>query len=169
MKNIIIKTERFLLRPLVEDDVDDHYLSWINGSNKSSYIDYSSQNRSIEEIRAYIHQRKDDDSVLFLGIFVRESGKHIGNIKYEPIDFVSKIATMGILIGEKKWRGKGVATEVIKYSSIWLYNNYNLKKIVLGVNVRNKIAINAYKKVGFEISSNVGDKEHLSMFLNIEC
>jgi [ribosomal protein S5]-alanine N-acetyltransferase len=49
---------------------------------------------------------------------VRDSGNNIGNIKYEPIVIEEHQATMGILIGEKRRRGKGVATEVINTSRI---------------------------------------------------
>ena len=150
MKNISIETQRFLLKTLVEEDVNDDYLSWINSPNKSQYISYSSQDRSIEEIRTYVSQRIDDDSVLFLGIFVRENCKHIGNIKFEPIDFENKIAIMGILIGEENWRGKGVATEVIKSSSRWLNNQYDIREIALGVDINNKDAIRAYEKIDFK-------------------
>jgi hypothetical protein len=49
MKNVTIVTNRFLLRSITEDNVNEHYFGWINGSNKSQYIDYSSQDRSIEK------------------------------------------------------------------------------------------------------------------------
>ena len=44
--------------------------------------------------------------------------QHIGNIKYEPIDFQAATATMGILTGANDWRGKGVGPEVIKGSAL---------------------------------------------------
>jgi RimJ/RimL family protein N-acetyltransferase len=171
MKDVTIETDRFLLRSLMEDDVDDHYLGWVNGPNKSQYIDYSSQERSIEEIRTYVSQRIDDDFVLFLGIFVRESGNHIGNIKYEPIDFENKVATMGILIGEKSSRGIGVASEVIKESSMWLHNKYDIRQIVLGVDVNNIGAIKAYEKVSFKKMKTpyIDVSSSIPMVWNIKC
>ena len=56
---------------------------------------------------------------------------------------------MGILIGKKNWRGRGVAAEVIKASSMWLHNKYGIKQIILGINTGNIWAIKAYEKVGF--------------------
>ena len=81
---------------------------------------------------------------------MRDSGEHIGNIKYEPIDIEEHQATMGILIGEENWRGRGVATEVINKSAIWLQENLTINKILLGVDVGNIGAIRAYEKSGFK-------------------
>ena len=39
--------------------------------------------------------------------------KHVGNIKIFEIDFKKKIARLGILIGEKKYRNLGLGSEVI--------------------------------------------------------
>jgi len=149
MKNVFMESERFFLRTLIEDDVNARYLEWINGSDKSQYINYTNQNRTVNEISTFVTERVNSDTVLFLGIFVRESGEHIGNIKYEPIDFKKSYAIIGILIGEKKWRGRGVAAEVIIKSSTWLHEKYGVRKFILGVNTENVWAIRAYKKVGF--------------------
>jgi len=149
MKNVFMESERFFLRTLIEDDVNARYLEWINGSDKSQYINYTNQNRTVDEVSTFVTERVNSDTVLFLGIFVRESGEHIGNIKYEPIDFKKSYAIMGILIGKKNWRGRGVAAEVIKASSMWLHNKYGIKQIILGVNTGNIWAIKAYEKVGF--------------------
>ena len=149
MKNVFMESERFFLRTLIEDDVNARYLEWINGSDKSQYINYTNQNRTVDEVSTFVTERVNSDTVLFLGIFVRESGEHIGNIKYEPIDFKKSYAIMGILIGKKNWRGRGVADEVIKASSMWLHNKYGIKQIILGINTGNIWAIKAYEKVGF--------------------
>jgi len=149
MKNVFMESERFFLRTLIEDDVNARYLEWINGSDKSQYINYTNQNRTVDEVSTFVTERVNSDTVLFLGIFVRESGEHIGNIKYEPIDFKKSYAIMGILIGKKNWRGRGVAAEVIKASSMWLHNKYGIKQIILGINTGNIWAIKAYEKVGF--------------------
>jgi RimJ/RimL family protein N-acetyltransferase len=149
MKNVLMESERFFLRTLIEDDVNARYVEWINGSDKSQYINYTNQNRNVDEVSTFVTERVNSDTVLFLGIFVRESGEHIGNIKYEPIDFKKSYAIMGILIGEKNWRGRGVAAEVIIKSSTWLHEKYGIRQFILGVDTGNVWAIRAYKKVGF--------------------
>ena len=151
MKDILIETERFLLKSLTKEDVNRHYLNWINGPNKSQYINYGNKQRGINELCSYVDERLLNESVLFLGIFIRGCGTHIGNVKYEPIDFQKGFAVMGILIGEENWKGKGVANEVIKASSIWLNSTHGIQQIILGVDARNINAIKAYQKCGFNL------------------
>ena len=148
----MIKTERFLLKPLTIGDATQIYLSWLN-LDTSPYIESSKSHYSIETLKAYINERKNRQDVLFLGIFT-EKKLHIGNIKYEPIDKKRKSAVMGILIGDTNWRGKGVAAEVIEASVAYLSEKYGVKTILLGVDENNKSAVKAYQKVGFKV------KEH---------
>ena len=104
---------------------------------------------TIKELRSYVEKRIGREDILFLGIFVRGSGQHIGNIKYEPISFKFRYAIMGLLIGNSEFRARGVAVEVILESANWLKKNYGIREIILGVSRYHLHAIRAYKKVGF--------------------
>lgn len=172
MKSIVIPCDRFILKTLTRNDVGNRYLSWINGSNKSQYIEYSNKYRDESEIYSYIDSKNKKNNVLFLGIFSKNTNEHIGNIKYEPIDVDNKTAVMGVLIGEKDWRGLGVASEVIKSSSKWLNKKYSINQIALGVNVKNVSAIKAYEKIGFKNKKtpciDVTHEGHISMLWDIE-
>ena len=163
---MIINTERFQLKTLTVDDATEEYLSWFSSSKEvGEYIAYAKTNADINKLRQYVKEREDREDVLFLGIFT-DSGQHIGNIKYEPINLKDKSATMGILIGDKEWRGKGVATEVIKDSGKYLKVNYKIKYIDLGVNKDNIAAVSAYKKMKFKV---IKKTDHgFMMRLNIE-
>lgn len=85
------------------------------------------------------------------GIFFKENKKHIGNIKLEPIDFENNKATLGILIGDKEYWGKGIGTEAVKLLVNWSFDNLGLEEVNLGVISENKAAINVYTKAGFRI------------------
>ena len=104
----------------------------------------------MEELKSYVSERENKRNVLFLGIFTKKK-QHIGNIKYEPIDYKGKTAVMGILIGDSDWRGKGVAIEVIKASAHYLAERYGVTTIFLVVDKNNKAAVSAYQKIGFKI------------------
>jgi ribosomal-protein-alanine N-acetyltransferase len=144
--NYIISTTRFILKPLTLNDVTDRYASWLSDSTSGKFIlarFYGS------DLKKYVSERSNRDDVLFLGIFNKIDGLHIGNIKYEPIDSQQSYAVMGILIGDAAWRGKGVAREVILASATWLHKNKKIDQIVLGVSKSNNAAIQAYQKIGF--------------------
>lgn len=143
-----IKSKRFILTLLTEAHASNRYLSWFDDSKAKEFISYTSS--SLDELKKYIKTKNEDPAAILLGIFA--DGEHIGNIKYEPIDLVNKTATMGILLGEAKWRGKGVAAEVISTSADFLAKNLHIETIILGVDKGNIAAISAYNKLGFEIS-----------------
>jgi RimJ/RimL family protein N-acetyltransferase len=89
----------------------------------------------------------------YLGIFDKITGKHIGNGKFEPINFDEKYAVFGILIGDVNFRGKGVVVEFIHACFHEILIPMNITKLVLGVNKLNRNAIKAYSKAGFMPSS----------------
>jgi aryl-alcohol dehydrogenase-like predicted oxidoreductase/RimJ/RimL family protein N-acetyltransferase len=149
----MITTNRFFLRPLVAADVSERYVQWFSDDIARRYITSAGENQSIETLRSYVSERENCEDVQFLGIFTALHHEHIGNIKFEPICTKTHTATMGILIGDPAWRGKGVAPEVLDACSDWLYLNRGIKHILLGVHRNNSAAITAYEKSDFKLLS----------------
>jgi ribosomal-protein-alanine N-acetyltransferase len=145
-----IKTNRFILRTLTVSDVNDRYVSWLTSPTINTFIENSRSNADIDSIRNYVLERVGRRDVVFMGIFEKVSGQHIGNIKYEPVDQKTGDATVGILIGEQSWWGVGAAGEVLAHTALHLYADQNISNIKLGVHKLNKSAIKAYKKIGFQ-------------------
>lgn len=147
-----ICTKRFVLRELSEKDATQRYLAWLNNPEAASFLVTAGTTQQLSDLREYVAKRMGRQDVLFLGIFERFGARHIGNIKYEPVDSETGVATMGILIGEPEYRGKGVAVEVLRASAEWLNKYRGIKEIRLGVSKDNVSAIKSYEKVGFLIA-----------------
>lgn len=145
----MISTPRFLLRPLTVDDATERYSSWFEDETAMRYIEGAEVRHEVADLRAYIESRAGRDDLLFLGIFARSDGAHIGNIKYEPVSISGRYAVMGILIGEKDWRGKNVAQEVILASARYLRSRQGIETIYLGVQKNHVAARKSYEKAGF--------------------
>lgn len=144
-----LHTKRFFLKPIELSDVGNRYLNWLKSPQDNEFIYSAKTTITIQILKEYVKCRLARNDILFLGIFEKNSGLHIGNIKYEPINFSKNYAIMGILIGNKSWRGRGVAVEVLIATAKWLKENVGIKEILLGVNRENLSAISAYKKIGF--------------------
>ena len=67
------------------------------------------------------------------------------------IDFKSKVAELGIYIGEKKLIGRGLGYKAISLLIEYAFENLKLRKIFLKVNENNKEAIKLYKKMNFKV------------------
>jgi RimJ/RimL family protein N-acetyltransferase len=84
-----------------------------------------------------------------LAICDQESNKHIGNIKLDNFDWVSRTCELGVLIGEKDFWGKGIGSEVCKLTIKYAFEQLNIRKILLAVYAHNIGAIKVYEKLGF--------------------
>jgi len=141
------------MRKLKKSDASVRYISWLRDNETKKYISAAKEARTLEDLERYISSKSTKPDVLFLGIFEKNTGTHIGNIKYEPIDSRLGYAVMGILIGDKDFRGKGVAVEVIAGTAEWLRAKRGVRWVLLGVNKENIPAIRAYEKLGFSIAN----------------
>lgn len=140
-----------MLSPLTGEDATERYLSWLYNPDTKRFITAAADTKGFSDLREYVSVRIGRDDILFLGIFERATGVHIGNIKYEPVYSALGYVIMGILIGDPEYRGKGVTAEVLTSSAQWLKRHRNIKQILLGVSKDkdNAAAIRAYEKVGF--------------------
>lgn len=154
MENVSIETPRFILRSLTEEDATERYLGWMIDTVANRFIVSARDTLSVADLRAFIAARIHRTDVLFLGIFFRDDGSHIGNIKYEPIRPAEGYAVMGLLVGDPNWRGKGVAGEVLAASINWLQEKFCLEEILLGVDRNNEAALRAYRSFGFRTLEN---------------
>lgn len=144
-----IEGERIYLRPLIEEDATERYSHWLNDAEVNKFLE--TRQASKEDLQKYIRQKRESEMVLFLGIFWKENDEHIGNVKLEPVDFNEKKATLGILIGEKEYWGRGVATEVTDLLTTFAFDHLGLQEVNLGVIRENSAAIRVYEKCGFEV------------------
>jgi RimJ/RimL family protein N-acetyltransferase len=121
----------------------------LSDPSAKKWIAAAASDHGLADLQDYVLERVGREDVLFLGIFEKEHGSHIGNIKYEPVLPDDGSAVMGILIGEPFFRGKGVFAEVFVASAAWLKIERQIDRIYLGVDTTNQAAVRAYQKIGF--------------------
>lgn len=80
-----------------------------------------------------------------------KSNKYIGGCGIHSVDWLSRVATVGIMIGDKEYWGKGYGTDAMKVLIKFLFDDMNINKIRLSTFSFNERAIKSYKKCGFEI------------------
>ena len=135
------------VQPLNQTHATEKYASWLNDPQTNKYLE--TKKATVQSLKQYIRQKNNSRECILRGIFLE--GEHIGNIKLEPIDFKQQTAILGILLGEKQYRGMGIATQIIKHITK-LAANWNIKTITAGVYKDNKASLKAFKKAGYKIS-----------------
>jgi len=153
---MIIKFDNFLIRKLTIKDASIDYLKWFKDPEIKKYI-VNKNYSNLNELKKFLICHTKNKNEIFLGIFLK-NGNHVGNIKFEKINLKKKTAYVGILIGEKKWRGKNLATKALSLSIEWVYNKLSINRFFLGVSKENISAIKAYKKCGFRIKTTKKNK-----------
>ena len=128
MDTPILQGDRIYLRRLTEDDASEDYVRWMNDPEVNQYLESRFCTHTIESTKAFIRSVTNDNNYQF-GIFIKETGKHIGNIKIGSINHYHRYADIGFLIGEKTYWGKGIATEAIKLATDFAFKSLKLHKL----------------------------------------
>ncbi len=110
--------------------------------------------QTIEHIKSYLNKLLENPNVRLFGIYYKNN--YIGNIRLD-IEWVWRVGTISILIGDKCQWGKGYGTEAINLITDFGFNTLGLHKIEAGILENNNSSIKAFQKAGFEIE---GRKKH---------
>tara|TARA_B110000503_G_C7011170_1_gene355753 strand:+ start:184 stop:726 length:543 start_codon:yes stop_codon:yes gene_type:complete len=154
-----LESERLILHPLSLLHLSQEYVNWLNDEEASRYISYfEGHTTTFNELKNYLEDVEKKD-ILFWGIHTRASGKHIGNIKIDPVVKKFGLCEYGILIGDKSEWGKGYAKEASQLIIDYCFNVLNLRKMTLGVTACNESAVKLYKNLGFEIEGIFKNQE----------
>lgn len=137
------------VRILQVTDASERYVGWLNNPKVNQYLE--TRHATVSDIKTYIAEKIASPDCLFFGIFTQDTHEHIGNVKLEPIDWHTKKATLGILIGETDYWGKGIATEVIALVTDFAFTELGLSEVQLGVITENKAALRVYEKCGYTV------------------
>jgi len=149
-----ISSERFYYRILTLADVNQEYVRWMNDKDVNKYLESRFINHNIDTVRSYVKNALNNSSVYLFGIFNKTTDCHIGNIKLD-INQIHKKAEIGLLIGEKQWWGKGVATEAIEAITNHGFTELDLEKIEAGCYHSNHGSFCAFQKVGYEAEGRI--------------
>ncbi|MCK8523335.1 GNAT family N-acetyltransferase [Aquimarina sp. D1M17] len=157
MKAVNLETERLSLRRLsLEEHLSETYVAWLNDVDVYQYLE-TGGNYTLDQLETYLKEQEEKD-ILFWGIHIKDSDKHIGNIKIDPIDSVKNSGEYGIMMGDKNEWGKGYAKEASICVINYCFEAIKLSQITLGVIEKNIGALKLYENMGFEIEGIIENK-----------
>lgn len=151
--NLILETERLLMRPLALYDVDD-FFNMNNNPNVNAYLRYPIKTKA--EAESYLIKIIDEYKKNGIGRFavvLKENNKLIGfsGLRYRTIMENNHINfyDLGYRFAEEHWR-KGFATEA---AIAWLHYGFNTMKlpVIYAYAISDNFGSNTVlKKLGFE-------------------
>lgn len=143
----MIQTQRFEIKNFKINLINENYLNWFKQKVIKKNIEFKCNN--ITELKKDVKRRLNNKNSFFFSIHSK-SGKHIGNFYLHDINHKEKTSYMGIMIGEKKWRGKNAGYEIISAIINKKLKKNKIRNLFLGVLNDNINAIKLYKKIGFK-------------------
>ena len=141
-----IISKNIKLKVLTLSQVNQNYLNWFKDKKVKEYIQYSPKN--LKDLKSSVREHLKEKNSFFFGIFYKSN--HVGNLKIHDINYQKFTASLGILIGEKKLRKKGIGKQVINLIKKWLLDR-NIYLLNLGVHKSNIPAIRLYESCNFRI------------------
>ncbi len=149
MTTAFIAGKQIYLRDVRLSDVNENYYRWMNDSEVTKYTESRFYPVSQEALEEYVKEKQKDKDSIFLAIIFKENHLHIGNIKLGPINWIHRLADIGIIIGEKDYWRKGCAAEAIRLISNYAFTTINLHKLTAGCYKDNSASGKAFEKAGF--------------------
>ncbi|MFN7160663.1 MAG: GNAT family N-acetyltransferase [Candidatus Gracilibacteria bacterium] len=102
---------------------------------------------TLEEERIYIERMRNSSTDVLRGIYFEE--KLIGTIGLHEINDEDKSARLGVIIWDKNFHKKGIASYSIKSIADFAFSEASLEKLYANILFNNTRADKFYRKLGF--------------------
>ncbi len=138
------------LRAYKESDIE-RAVEFINDEEVKKFLDSNIPFPITKwEEEEWVKSRKSNSEYTYdFAIEDLETGKYIGGCSINECNLKSRNCTIGIMIGDKEYWGKGYGSDSLKVLIKFIFEEVNMNKIKLNVFSFNSRAIACYKKVGF--------------------
>ena len=147
MPKLILRSEKYYLKNLGINAATERYLSWMHDLEVSKTLEVDGLAQTIETIKDYI-KRHDNKTKFLFGIYTNKN-IHIGNFSI-TLNIDHQRATIGVMIGDKNYWGKGVVNEMRSLIIDWLFYKKGMNKIEAGPMSINYPAIFNFTKQGWQ-------------------
>ena len=175
--NIILRTDRLILRPWYETDLEDlfEYASIEGVGEMAGWLHHSDMNVSREILEMFIKEKKT------FAIVFKENNKVIGSIGIEKYGreealsefFNYKGREIGFVLSKDYW-GQGLMVEAAKAVINYLFNELDYDFLLCGhfdfnkqsARVQEKLGFVPYRKLIFDTRLNTKEPGILSLLMN---
>lgn len=147
--NSLIPGNQIFLKKLRPECVTQEYLNWLNDKEVCRFLESKINQYTINTLKEYVYKLYYSQNDILFGIFIKDSDKHIGNIKIGGMNHEHKYADVGLLIGYKKLWGKGYGSEAIGLVTQYTFKKLHLHKLIAGILASNIGSYKAFIRSGY--------------------
>lgn len=171
INGVVLETDRLILRPFKEDDINDFYeYARVDGVGEAAgWVHHKDVEESKEILTHFIKEHR------VFAITEKQSGKVIGSVGIERSgeiyerDFGDKnINEVGYVLSKDYW-GKGLMTEAVKAVIRYLFDILNCDVVTVGHSVKNDRSRRVIEKCGFKFYSDGHYTAHWGEVFDEKC
>lgn len=149
-KDIVLETERIILRKIKLEDADEAFKNWTSDDEVSKYMIWSTH-KTVEDTKQWLMEEEKNSQVeriYCFGMVLKQTGELIGSISYYLVTEEDRYE-VGYGIGKRFWR-KGYTTEALKCMMDFLIKDLGIKKFICRHAKLNPASGAVMQKVGFK-------------------
>lgn len=143
----IIEDDLICIRDLKLADISPKYLDWLNDKENGKYTLFGKKKWTHNDLEVFVRNSIKKQNENLFGIFLKPDYLHIGNIRIHDIEKGNSF--IGILIGDKKFWGKGYGKKSLKMVLDMVFLNLSVKNIYAMIYIDNLPSIKIFEKNNF--------------------
>ena len=177
LTNVVLETERLILRPWKLDDLDDffEYAKNPDVGPRAGWLPHENKEKSLEILNKFIEEKKT------FAIVYKENNKVIGSLGLEEYNLEDKLSEffdyqgreIGYVLSKDYW-GKALMPEAVKAVINYCFNKLNFDFLLCGYydfnsqskRVQEKCGFKPYRKLNFETRMGTVESGVLSLLVN---
>ncbi|MBE5899960.1 MAG: GNAT family N-acetyltransferase [Lachnospiraceae bacterium] len=137
-----------------KDDVFDSYCECLRDYENVKMIGRHEYllSTDISEIKEYVYSlnRSSNDSFFAVKHKIKGGGVFIGTLKIGHINWRIGTGDLGIMIGNKEYRGKGLSEKICKMGLEYAFHILGLRRMSCGCYEKNIPMCRCFEKIGFK-------------------
>jgi len=146
----VIEGRRVLLQPITPQEITATYLSWLNDPSINEFLEVRHKKQMTEDIITYINTVRADPEREVFAIFLSGEHVHVGTVAITSYDQYNKVATYGLMIGEKSAQMMGVGAEASVLIIEYLFQYRGVRKISGKILAKNERSWRSSESIGFQ-------------------
>jgi len=146
-----LASERVILRQMKKSDISQNFIQWLSNPETNRFLEVRHNPPSLKQQLAYVQECEDSAEKLYLGIFLKDSAM-IGSTTLTRHSYNK--AEIGLMIGDKNYRGQGLGCEVVRIVINWAkLEGFN--EVTAGYLHGNEASAKLFSSLGFEIIHDI--------------
>ncbi|WP_434641789.1 GNAT family protein [Thermoanaerobacterium thermosaccharolyticum] len=150
--------EKCYLSPMNVDDYEK-YTEWVNDMEVAAGMLFASKMITSSKEKEIVETLSKEYNFAIVDI---KTDELIGNLGFPKLDYINRVAEVGLFIGNKEYWGRGYGQEALNLALDFGFSILNMHNIYLRVYSYNKPAISCYKKVGFKEAGRIREAKRIA-------